>query len=172
MFALIRKKKMTRKPIISIIAAVAAGNRAIGRNNQLLFELPEDLAHFKKITHGHPVIMGYKTYQSLPFLLPGRLNIILTPDDIKIEGAAVAHSLEEAYDIASQSDQEEIFVIGGGYVYSQAIKDADRLYLTVVDAEVTDADTFFPEYENEFHSIEAVASESGGYKISYVVLER
>ncbi len=161
-----------KKPTISMIAVVAAGNRAIGRNNQLLFELPEDLAHFKKITHGHPVIMGYKTYQSLPFLLPGRLNVVLTPENIEIPGATVTHSLQEAYEVAALSDDSEIFVIGGGYVYSQAIKDADRLYLTVVDAEIDDADTFFPEYSEEFQETESVDSQSGGYKLKYVVLER
>lgn len=163
-----------KKPRISIISVVAAGNRAIGRNNDLLFNLPADLAHFKKITHGHPVIMGLNTYKSLPFLLPGRLNIVLMPKEnrIEIEGATVVHSLPEAYEVAAEQDQEEIFVIGGGYVYSQAIKDANRLYLTVVEADVTDADVFFPDYSEFTKVIDSVDAVDGEYKLKYLTLER
>ncbi len=159
-------------PRISIISAVARGTRAIGRNNDLLFDLPEDLAHFKRVTMGHPVIMGLNTYKSLPFLLPGRLNVVLSPDEIEIEGATVVHSLEEAYKVAGETDHDEIFVIGGGYVYSQAIKDADRLYITEVDGDSTGADTFFPDY-SEFQKV--ISSEdaiAGGLPVKYLVLER
>ena len=107
---------MEKKPQISIIVAIAE-NRAIGKNNQLLWDIPEDLAHFKEKTLGHPVIMGERTYRSIGRLLPKRANIILTfAKDFKCEGAHIAHSLEEAFDLAGKFDQEEIFVIGGGMV--------------------------------------------------------
>lgn len=159
------------KPRISIISAVAESNRAIGKNNQLLWDIPADLAHFKRITSGHPVIMGLNTYKSLPFLLPRRLNIILSPEEIEIEGAVVVQSLEDAYRVAGENDQEEIFVIGGGYVYAQALDDADRLYLTLVEGDY-EADVFFPDYSIFTKVIAEELGESNGYKLKYVTLER
>lgn len=161
-----------KKPRVSIISAVAKGTRAIGKNNDLLFDLPEDLAHFKKVTMGHPVIMGLNTYKSLPFLLPGRLNIVLSPDELEIAGAKVVHTLGEAYDAASAVDQEEIFVIGGGFVYSQAIESADRLYITEVDANSEGADVFFPDYSKFTNLVESLDATAGGYPVRYLVLER
>lgn len=159
------------KPRISIISAVAEKNRAIGKNNQLLWDIPDDLAHFKRITNGHPVIMGLNTYRSLPFILPGRLNIVLSPDLIDIPGAVVVQSLSDAYKTASEKDNEEIFIIGGGYVYSQAINDADRLYLTLVEGDY-DADVFFPDYSKFTEMVSEEKGESNGYKFRYVTLEK
>ena len=159
------------KPRISIISAVAENNRAIGKNNQLLWDIPDDLAHFKRITNGHPVIMGLNTYRSLPFILPGRLNIVLSPDLIDIPGAVVVQSLSDAYKTASEKDNEEIFIIGGGYVYSQAINDADRLYLTLVEGDY-DADVFFPDYSKFTEMVSDEKGESNGYKFRYVTLEK
>jgi len=159
------------KPRISIISAVAENNRAIGKNNQLLWDIPDDLAHFKRITNGHPVIMGLNTYRSLPFILPGRLNVVLSPDLIDIPGAVVVQSLSDAYKTASEKDNEEIFIIGGGYVYSQAINDADRLYLTLVEGDY-DADVFFPDYSKFTEMVSEEKGESNGYKFRYVTLEK
>ena len=159
------------KPRISIISAVAEKNRAIGKNNQLLWDIPDDLAHFKRITNGHPVIMGLNTYRSLPFILPGRLNVVLSPDLIDIPGAVVVQSLSDAYKTASENDNEEIFIIGGGYVYSQAINDADRLYLTLVEGDY-DADVFFPDYSKFTEMVSEEKGESNGYKFRYVTLEK
>jgi len=123
-----------------------ATNRAIGKNNQLLWHLGGDLKHFKEITSGHPVIMGEKTYYSIGRPLPKRTNIVLSQNlDLFIEGCIIAHSIDEAIEIASKQDQDEIFIIGGGSIYSQTINKADKLYLTIVN-QVYDADTFFPEY--------------------------
>jgi dihydrofolate reductase len=122
-----------------------AKNRGIGKNNKLLFAIPDDMKRFKAITMGHPIIMGYKTFQSIGRPLPGRLNIVLSQDDIKISGYTVCHNIEDAIQIASQNDTNEIFFIGGGSVYAQAIKLANKLYLTVVDADA-DADIYFPDY--------------------------
>ena len=160
-----------KKPKISMIAAVAAKDRAIGKNNQLLWDIPADLARFKNITSGHPVIMGLNTFKSLPFLLPGRLNVVLTPDEMDIPGATVVHSLEDAYKVASEADSEEIFVIGGGYVYTQAINSADRLYLTLVEGDY-EADVYFPDYSMFTRTVEQETGESNGYNFTYVTLER
>ena len=133
---------------VSIIAAVAQ-NRAIGKDNKLLWHLPDDLRFFKETTLGHPVITGRRNYESIPEKyrpLKGRENIVLTSNsDYQAPGARLARSLEEAIEIARELDEEEIFIMGGGKVYYEAIKKdlVDRMYLTLVRAEF-DADTFFP----------------------------
>lgn len=130
---------------ISIIAAIGK-NRELGLNNKLLWHIPEDLARFKKITNGHPVIMGRKTFESIGMLLPGRTNIIVTRDKtFSLPGCTITHSLEDAIKIAKKPAAGEIFVIGGGQIYKEAIKYADKLYLTVVEGTFT-ADTYFPNY--------------------------
>lgn len=155
---------------ISIVACVAK-NRGIGKDNKLLFDIPADLQHFKKVTMGHPIIMGYNTYKSIGQALPGRLNIVLLPDPINIEGCTVVNSIEEAIKVASEEDKEEIFFIGGGMVYASAIEFTDRLYLTVVDAE-PEADTFFPDYSDFDKIVEEEILETDKYKIKYVTLEK
>ena len=138
------------KPIISIIAAIAE-NRAIGKSNKLLWHIPKDLQRFKQLTFGHPVIMGRTTFASLGKSLSGRINIIVTRDkNYQADGCIIAHSLEEAIDIAKSSfakttKDKEIFIIGGGQIYEQGIKFADKLYLTIVKGNF-EADTFFPDY--------------------------
>lgn len=159
-----------KKTKISIICCVAK-NRGIGKDNKLLFEIPADLQHFKKITLGHPVIMGYNTYKSIGRPLPGRLNIILSPDEIEVTGCSVVKSIPDAISLASETDKEEIFFIGGGMVYKQAIEFADRLYLTIVDEE-PEADTFFPEYDKFSKIISDVDEQSSGYKYKYLTLEK
>jgi dihydrofolate reductase len=135
------------KPLTSIICAIGK-NRAIGRDNKLLWDIPHDLQHFKDITSGHPVIMGRKTFESIGRPLPGRTNIIITrSENYRQAGCLVIHSLEEAIKGAQEIDPEEVFVIGGGSIYAQAIDLADKLYLTIVDDVIEDADTFFPEYD-------------------------
>ncbi|MBL7075892.1 MAG: dihydrofolate reductase [Kiritimatiellae bacterium] len=134
---------------ISIIAALGT-NRAIGRDNALLWHLPGDLPRFKHLTIGHPVIMGRKTYESIGKPLPGRLNIIITrKSDFQAEGVTVCHDLDTSLACAAASEppDDEVFVIGGGDIYAQVIDMADRLYLTEVDDAPADADTFFPSYE-------------------------
>ena len=133
------------KPIISLIAAMA-NNRVIGKNNQMPWHLPADLGHFKAVTLGKPVIMGRKTYESIGRPLPGRRNIVISRNsDYKVEGCDTAISLEEAMELVNEV--EELMIIGGGHLYSQAIPLADRLYLTFIDLNV-DGDTLFPEFEH------------------------
>jgi len=128
---------------ISIIVAMAA-NRAIGKNGDLIWHNSRDLKQFKKITSGHTVIMGYKTYLSLPGrkALPNRRNIILSTrlDEVP-EGFEVVSSIEKALELVK--GDEEVFIMGGGMVYDQFLPFADRLYLTRLDKEF-EADTFFP----------------------------
>ena len=131
--------------MLSLIAAVAR-NRAIGKNNQLLWHLPEDMKHFRETTRGKPVVMGRKTWESLPEKfrpLPGRQNIVVSRDPAyKAHGADLAGSLEGALALAGGA--EEVFVIGGEQLYRAALPFADRLYLTEVELE-PEADAFFPE---------------------------
>lgn len=128
---------------ISIIAAVAHGG-AIGRNGELLFHISADLRRFRQITMGHPIIMGRKTFQSFPNgPLPGRRNIVVSRNpDFTHEGVDVFGSLDDAL-----SATDDAMVIGGGDIYRQAMPSASALFLTEIDADVTDADTFFPEID-------------------------
>ena len=143
--------------MISIIVAVAENN-AIGRNNDLLWHLPDDLVRFKRITSGHPVIMGRRTWESLPKRpLPNRRNIVISdiPGD-RIDGAEVAFSIEDA--IALCNPEEENFVIGGASVYRQFLPMCNRLYLTRV-YKAYEADVFFPELSEAEWKL--VSSEDG-----------
>jgi len=136
-----------KKPLISIICALAE-DRGIGKDNKLLAYLPSDLKHFKKITKGHVVIMGQNTYQSIGFSLPERINIILSLDPhFQAPHCFVFNSLKKALDFAQKKESEEIFFIGGASVYKQAIKFADKLYLTLIK-KVFPADTYFPDYSD------------------------
>lgn len=124
---------------INIIACIAK-NGAIGQNNQLLYHLRADMEHFKALTTGHTIVMGRKTYESLPNgALPHRKNVVVSQSLEHIEGCVVCHSLEEALNQA-----EQLYIIGGASIYEAALPLANHLYLTVVDDEPTTADTFFP----------------------------
>lgn len=129
---------------ISIIVAVAE-NWIIGREGKLPWKLSEDLKRFQKLTEGHTVIMGRKTYESIGRPLPKRTNIVITrKTGWKAEGCIIAHSLEEALELArKESTEDEIFVIGGAEIYKLALPHADTIYLTMVKA-VVEGDTSFP----------------------------
>ncbi len=129
--------------ILSIIDAMGKNNE-LGKDNQLLWDLPRDMKHFRETTSGHPVIMGRKTFESIGRPLPKRRNVVITRDtEYQKEGIEVVHSLIEAIELFKGSD-EESFVIGGAEIYKQALPFADRLYITHVDG-AFDADAFFPE---------------------------
>ncbi|ARU32001.1 diacylglycerol kinase [Sulfuriferula sp. AH1] len=132
------------RPIISLIAAMAK-NRVIGIRNTLPWQLPADLQHFKKLTLGHPVIMGRKTFESIGRPLPGRLNIIISRNGYKAPAECkVADSIAAA--IALCAGHDEAFFIGGEQLYRQALPVADRLYLTEIDTEI-EGDAWFPEFD-------------------------
>ena len=129
--------------MITLIAA-AAENNALGKDNDLLWHLPEDFKRFKQITSGHYIIMGRKTFESFPKPLPNRTHIIITRQkEYLADGCLVVHSLEEALEISPQN--EEVFIIGGAQIYKQALPFADKIDLTRVHIEL-DADAFFPEF--------------------------
>ena len=128
--------------MVSVIVAVAE-NGVIGDKNSLLWHISEDLRNFKRVTSGHPVIMGRKTFESLGRPLPNRKNVVITRQDITIEGCEVVHSLDEALGLFSA--EEEIFVIGGAQIYREAMPLADRFYLTRVHHSYQ-GDTSFPEW--------------------------
>lgn len=132
---------------ISIIVAMAH-QRVIGLKNQMPWHLPADLKHFKTVTMGKPMIMGRKTFESIGRPLPGRLNIVITRNaDWHADGVITAHSLDEALVAAGAVD--EVMIIGGGHLYAEALPKATRLYLTQIDLDAMEADTWFPEYSPE-----------------------
>lgn len=141
--------------IITLIAAVAENN-ALGKDNKMMWHLPDDFKHFKSRTSGHHIIMGRKTFESFPSALPNRTSVIITrQQDYKTEGCIVVGSLEEALKVSPQD--EEVFIIGGGEIYNQSIARADKLDITRVHAEFTDADAYFPHIdESKWELTEAV----------------
>jgi len=156
--------------IVSLIAAIDKNN-GIGRGNQLLIKIPDDLKRFKKLTTGHTVIMGHKTYESIGHALPDRTNIVLSRKVIELPGCIVMHSINQALDYAREQGETEAFVIGGGEIFKLSLPMADKLYLTIVDA-VYNADTFFPPY-GEFDKIESEEEyEYNGLKYKFINLTR
>ncbi len=121
--------------LVSFIVA-AAQNGVIGRDNQLIWHLPDDLKQFKRLTTGHPILMGRKTFDSIGKPLPNRTSIVITRSrDWQFEGVRVVHSVEEAIEIARQTGTHEAFVIGGAEIYRLAVPMADKIYLTEVKAD-------------------------------------
>lgn len=130
---------------ISMIAAVGK-NLELGKNNDLIWHFKEDMKFFKETTMGHPVIMGRKTFESLPKALPGRKNIVISANpEYKADGAEVVTSVEEAIKL-TEAEDTDAFVIGGGRIYTEFLPYADNLYLTEINAECPDADTYFPDF--------------------------
>ncbi len=138
---------------ISMIAAVGK-NLELGKNNDLIWHFKEDMKFFKETTMGHPVIMGRKTFESLPKALPGRRNIVISSNpDYKTDGAETVTSINEALEIAKK---EDVFIIGGGRIYKEFLPYADNLYLTEINAVCNDADTYFPRFNKSDYIKEIV----------------
>ncbi|AMR34521.1 dihydrofolate reductase [Mucilaginibacter sp. PAMC 26640] len=158
--------------MISIIVAIGE-NYAIGKNNQLLWHMPNDLKHFKEITSGHTVIMGRKTFDSVGKPLPKRRNIVVTRQDIEITGCEVVKSIDEGLKLCAQD--EEVFIIGGAEIYRQAMEKTDRIYLTIIHKDF-EADTFFPEIDhsqwNEVNRENFDADEKNPIPYAFIELER
>ena len=139
--------------MISIIAA-SGKNWELGRKGNLIFHIKEDMKYFKEMTLGHKVVMGRKTWESLPGKLPGRENIVVSRGEI--DGAdEVIHDLIKFLE-DNKDTEEEIFVIGGGQVYVETLPYAKNIYLTEVDAETRDADAFFPEFDKSEYKKEII----------------
>ena len=133
--------------MISIIVAIAQDN-AIGRKNNLLWHISEDLKYFKKVTLGHPVIMGRKTFESIGRPLPGRKNIVVSKSgNISNPSVEMAEDLEELLKSLRRKRKDEYFVIGGASIYAKAMQYAHKLYVTKIYAKADDADAFFPQID-------------------------
>lgn len=157
---------------INIIAAVAR-NRAIGKGNKLIYWLPNDLKRFKALTTGHTIIMGRKTFESLPKgALPNRRNIVISHTVAELPGCDCYSSIDEA--LANCSAEEDVYVIGGESIYRQTLPMAHRLCLTEIDDTPNDADAFFPEYDGwkETMREDHETDEKHKYKYSFVDYER
>jgi dihydrofolate reductase len=162
---------------ISLVVAIGK-NYAIGNNGDLLWHLPKDMKRFKEITWGHYVLMGRKTYESIPEKyrpLPGRPNIVITNSNKKFEGCITAKSLSEAIELAKQNGESELMVIGGGKIYEQTLATADKIYLTIVQHDF-EADTFFPKIDNtewkEENKTTIPTDEKHKYAMTFVDLVR
>ena len=133
--------------MISLIVAYDK-NFGIGKKNILAWKLPEDLNNFKKITENNYIVMGRKTFESIGRPLPNRKNIIITRDkEYKQEKCLIINSIQEVLNFADSKPHYEIFVIGGAEIYKEFLEHADRLYITEVDAAMTDLDAFFPNWD-------------------------
>jgi dihydrofolate reductase len=159
-------------PKISGIAVIGR-NRVFGKDGGLVFHVPGDLPRFKRITSGHPIIMGRKTFESKEIHkrpLPNRINIVITRDpNYQAEGVVVCDSLQKAIEYAKGKDEQEIFVIGGAHVFAEALPLLDRLYLTVVEKEIT-GDVYFPDYSEFTKVIAEEKHEVDGMKYSFIDL--
>lgn len=131
---------------ISLIAAIGQQGQ-IGLNNELLWHIREDLINFKKVTLGHHILMGRKTFQSIGKPLPKRQNIVVSRSGLELAGIKQVSSLTEGFELAASEGEQELFVIGGGDIYRQALPYASKIYLSKVDY-TGQADTFFPEYKH------------------------
>ncbi len=165
-----------KKPMLSIIVAQAE-NRAIGLDGDMPWHLSSDLKRFKALTMGHPVVMGRRTWESLPKRpLAGRRNIVLSQnEDFKPDGAEVVHSINGLLDLLRDSD-DEVFIIGGGRIYNMLMPWVDRLYITWVHREFPEADTYFPVIDlSEFTKVnetERMLDEKSGLEFSYAEYDR
>lgn len=175
---------------VSIVVAIGNGrlhNRVLGKDNQLLWHIPDDLKRFKRLTLGHPIIMGRKTYDSIVDVLgkplPGRTNIVITRQPLieeeryhrseYKESAEFVSSLEEAIEKAKEAPgSEEIFIGGGGQIYKESLPFVDKLYLTLIEDD-KEGDSYFPAYESEFSKVTFDESrEYEGLRYRWVDLER
>jgi len=160
--------------LISLIVAMDK-HRLIGRDNQLPWHLPQDLAYFKKVTMNHKIIMGRKTFESIGRPLSGRENIIVTRDlTYSQEGCTILHSIDEILELSSRSD-EELFVIGGAEIFKEILPVSDRLYITEID-DVFEGDTYFPDRkETEWKKIsveKGTRDKKNPYDFEFVVYEK
>lgn len=155
---------------VSIIAAVGR-NFELGKNNDLIWHFKQDMKFFKETTLGHTVIMGRKTFESLPKALPNRLNVVITSDSsYSAENIVVVSSVEQAL---KYCDNEEAFVIGGGMIYKEFLPFADKLYLTEIEGSLENADTYFPLFDkNEYKRTVVKSTDENGIAFSHIIYEK
>ena len=156
---------------ISIIACVGK-NLELGKNNDLIWHLPNDLKYFKNVTSGKTVIMGRRTFDSLPGILPKRRNVVLQlPNESKIDGVEIYNDIPSILDAVK--DEDEAFIIGGASIYKQFLDYANKLYLTEVHEQCKDAAVYFPKFDKRKYKKSIVGNGSdNGINYSFVVYER
>ena len=159
------------QPAISMIVA-RSRNHVIGRDNQMPWKISADLQVFKRVTKGHPVIMGRKTWESIGRPLPGRRNIVVSRNaSYQATGGELVGSLDEA--LKSLSEFPRVFVIGGEQLFTQAFPKADRLYITEIDIDIEGGDTFFEvPNESDWKEVERTPGSEGDVNFSFITLER
>lgn len=167
--------------MLNIIACISKKHRAIGYQNRLLYHIKSDMTRFRELTTGHTIIMGRKTFESLPNgALPHRRNIVISKTREQIAGCEVYTSLEEALAARKEAvgskeatEEDEYFIIGGASIYEQALPFADKLYLTIVEKEPEHADTFFPEINPaEWEVTEKEMRNENGLPFTFLTLYR
>ncbi len=160
-------------PLVSLVVAMSTHTRVIGKDNDLLWRIPEDQRHFRAVTMGHPVIMGRKTFESIGHPLLGRTNIVLTRNkDMHIEGVTTCNTFLEALETARRIDAKEICVIGGEVVFQDALPYANRIYLTFID-DMKEGDAYFPTFdEHAFTETFRHEGEYAGLRYAIVTLDR
>lgn len=151
-------------------------NRVIGRDNKLPWHLPEDLKFFKRVTMGHPIVMGRKTYESIGRPLPGRENIIITRNlDYTCDPCTVLHSIDELLAYSDKNPNEEYFIIGGAEIFREAFPKVDRLYITLIHDKF-EGDTFFPTFNMEewelFSSEKGLKDEKNPYDYEFLIYHK
>lgn len=160
------------EPRISAIAAIGK-NRELGKQNELLWRIPDDLKRVKILTTGHPIIMGRKTYDSIGRPLPNRTNIVVSRSTNEIPDCVVCSDVSKAIEHARSVETEEIFIFGGAQIYEAAWEHVERLYLTIIDATDDEADVFFPDYSAFTQVLEQTNHQTeDGLPYSHVTLEK
>lgn len=162
--------------MISFVVAMDQ-NRVIGKDNDIPWHLPEDLKFFKRVTMGHPIVMGRKTYESIGKPLPGRENIIVTRNkDYEAEGCIILHSIDELKKWIDENKPEEVSIIGGAQLFKDTFPIADRLYITEIHHEVEGGDTFFPEFPESEWTLtskeKGIKDEKNPYDYYFTVYDR
>lgn len=154
--------------MITLIAACSK-NRVIGKDNKLIWNLPEDLERFRRLTLGKPIVMGRKTYESIGRTLPGRLNIILTKNkDFKADNCLIYNNI---YDMLEIYEKSNLFVIGGGEIYRMFLPFANRVELTLIEKGF-DGDTFFPELGSEWKEENVEINSNGEFEYKYITYKK
>jgi len=157
-----------------VLVAAASENNVIGKGGGIPWDLPDDFKHFHDVTQGKPIIMGRKTHESIGRVLPGRKNIVVTRQDVQIEGCDVVHSIEDAIELVK--DEPEVCVIGGGEIYSLALPLTTHIDITRVHTTIPDGTAFFPEFSEEdwkeVSSERHEADENHAYAFTFYLYER
>lgn len=162
--------------MIKSIIVAKAENNIIGKDNGLIWHMPQDLKHFRSTTMGHYIIMGRKTFEATQKPLPGRTSIVITRNkEYKAEGCLIVNNIEEAFRLGMENKQEEVFILGGGEIYKQAMDLADKIYLTEIK-QTFEGDTYFPEIDDrkwqEIKREEFKADDKNPHDYAFVELVR